>query len=348
MKRYNHLFEKICSLDNILEAHNHAKKGKRHYSEVQTVNTNPEYYAKLIRNMLINHEYRVGEYDIFKRIVDSGKERDIYRLDYYPHRIIHHAILQIMEPIWVKSMISQSYCCIKGRGIHKALIKLKKDLFIDKPAYCLKLDIKKFYPNIDNNILKNIVRLKIKDKHVLWLLDEIIDSSKGLPIGNYMSQFFANLYLNQFDHWCKQELKIKHYYRYCDDIVILNDNKQLLHSWLKQIEQYLQNNLKLTVKENWQVFPIDKRGIDFLGYRFFSGYTLLRKTISKKVIKISNKIRHGQIKISNIRGLMSYYGWMIHCNSLNLRKKVFDDQVYSNLKMFCYKNHIKNPLEGKF
>lgn len=348
MKRINKLFEKIVDIDNIKLAHYNARKGKTHYKEVKMVDSDIDKYAMEIQRMLVSGTYKVGMYDIFSRVVDSGKTREIYRLDYYPHRIIHHAILQILEPIWINTFISQTYCCIKSRGIHKALKKIKSDLrFNPELKYCYKFDIKKYYPNIDNGVLKQKVRKKIKDNKLLALLDEIIDSANGLPIGNYMSQYFANLYLNDFDHYCKQNLKLKFYYRYCDDVVILHQDKNFLHSIRKEIKVYLSEKLKLSIKDNWQVFLIESRGIDFLGYRFFYGYTLLRKSICKKIKNVSLNISKKQkASIKQVRSLMSYYGWMSHCNSFRLRKKYFNDAVYNAFKKVCSCHNIKNPLQG--
>lgn len=151
-----------------------------------------------------------------------------------------------------------TYLCLqKNKGIHKAAQDIKRVLRKDtvNTQYCLKLDIKKFYPSIDHEILKSIVRRKIKDTRVLKLLDEIIDSAPGVPIGNYLSQYFANLYLAYFDHWIKECKKIKYYFRYADDIVIFSKDKESLHTLIKVIIEYLNINLKLTVKSNYQVFP---------------------------------------------------------------------------------------------
>ena len=155
------------------------------------------------------------------------KRREIYQLPYFPDRITHHAIMNILEPIWVSVFTSDTYSCIKNRGIHAAAKRLKRELKLDPEGtkYCLKIDVRKFYPSIDHEILKQVVRRKIKDKRLLWLLDEIIDSADGVPIGNYLSQYFANLYLAYFDHWIKEE-RIKYYYRYADDIVILGSDNE--------------------------------------------------------------------------------------------------------------------------
>jgi retron-type reverse transcriptase len=225
MKRYNGLFEKIVSLDNIILAHSNARKGKTNRSDVKKVDNDVIGYCTKIQEMLVNETYRTSDYFLFK--IYEPKERVIYRLPYYPDRIIHHAIMNILEPIWVGLMIPNTYSCIKNRGIHKVLQDVQRDLHRDPKGtkYCLKLDIKKFYPTIDHDILKQIIRRKIKDVRLLRLLDHIIDSADGVPIGNYLSQFFANLYLNYFDHYIQEQLGFKYYYRYADDIVILFDDK---------------------------------------------------------------------------------------------------------------------------
>lgn len=153
-----------------------------------------------------------------------------------------------MEPIWVSTFITQTYSCIKGRGIHKLAKDVKKVLRKDKEGtkYCLKLDVRKFYPSIDHNILKyDVLRGKVKDKRLLAMLDEIVDSADGVPIGNYLSQFFANLYLSYFDHWIKEEVRVKYYFRYADDIVVLSDSKEELRKVLILMKMYLHHVLNL-------------------------------------------------------------------------------------------------------
>lgn len=142
------------------------------------------------------------------------------------------------------------------------------------------MDIRKFYPSINHEILKSIVKKKIKDKSLLKLLFEIIDSADGVPIGNYLSQFFANLYMAYFDHWVKEELKVKYYYRYADDIVLLSDDKNQLRSWVLAIKVYLTNVLELKLKDNYQIYPVESRGIDFVGYVCYHDHTLLRKVLN--------------------------------------------------------------------
>ena len=146
------------------------------------------------------------------------------------------------------------------------------------------------------------------------ILDEIVDSIDGLPIGNYLSQYLANYYLAYFDHWLKENKNVKYYFRYCDDMVILSSNKEELHDLLEKIRNYLDEKLNLEIKDNYQIFPIKSRGIDFVGYVFYHTHTKLRKTIKQKFIKMLNCNK-------NEKSIASYYGWLKHCDSKNLMKK---------------------------
>lgn len=349
MKRYNNLFEKIVSLDNIKLAHEKARRGKRHYKEVIMVNAEPGKYFQEIRKMLVEKTFINSKYTKVTKITDNGKVREILKLPYYPDRIIHHAIMNVLEPIWFKTLIRDTYSSIKGRGIHDG-VKRVKEALRDKEntQFCLKLDIQKFYPSINNELLKLTIRKKIKDSDVLWLLDEIIDSTKGVPIGNYLSQYFANLFLNDFDHWIKENHKEKYYFRYCDDIVILHKSKQHLHRLQREIVQYLAG-CELKVKSNWQVFPINIRGIDFLGYRFFHNYVLVRKSISQKLIKKTALIRKGWENAKPtevINSIMSYMGWLKYANAKNLFNKIIDKEIYNIVMLKSKELKINNPLQG--
>src|SRR3972149_5917062 len=276
MKRLNNLYEKIYDYSNIELAHHNARKGKQHYVQVKKVDKCPEKHFLLIQEMLRTKSFKNSEYKVFKRI-EGGKEREIYKLPYFPDRIIHHCVLQIVLPIWTKSLITDTYACVKGRGIHKGVNRIKAALRDrENTKYCLKGDIRKFYPSVNHEILKGKIRRKIKDRDLLWLFDSVVDSTDGIPIGNYLSQHFGNLYLSDFDHWAKENQGCKYYFRYCDDLVILHSDKTFLHDLKNRISEYLSHTLNLTLKDNWQVFPVDVRGIDFLGYRFFHDYTLLR------------------------------------------------------------------------
>lgn len=215
---------------------------------------------------------------------------------------------------------ADTYSSIEGKGIHSAANAVRAALKdIDNTIYCLKLDIRKFYPTINHDILKQLLRRKFKDNDLLWLLDEIIDSADGVPIGNYLSQFFANFYLTYFDHWLKEQMQVKYYFRYADDIVILHSNKEYLHNLLQQIKKYLNDNLKLEVKSNYQVFPVAARSIDFVGYRFYHTHTLLRKRIKKSFV-------HAVKNNKDAASIASYKGWAKHCNSKHLLKKILPNE----------------------
>lgn len=319
MKRLNNLYEQICSIENLQLADAKARKGKTLQYGVQIHDKNREANIIALREMLLNRTYKTSPYTTF--LVYEPKEREVYRLPYYPDRITHHAIMNIMEPIWVSLFTTDTYSCIKGKGIHGAANAVRKALQ-DVPGtqYCLKLDIKKFYPNVDHATLKQIIRRKIKDIDLLWLLDEIIDSAAGVPIGNYLSQYFANLYLTYFDHWIKENKCVKYYFRYADDLVILSGSKAYLHSLLADMDQYLSNELKLTIKDNYQVFPVAARSIDFVGYRFYHTHVLLRKSIKKSFARMIAKRK-------NPASIASYNGWAKHCNSKHLMKKLLHENV---------------------
>lgn len=328
MKRIGDLYEKIISIENLELADINARKRKSKSRGVIEHDKNKENNILALHEILRNKTFKTSKYKIFK--IHDPKERDIYELPYYPDRIVHHAVMNILEPIWVKIFINDTYSCIKGRGIHLAARRLKNVLINNKEEteYCLKIDIRKFYNSIDHDILKQILRKKIKDIDLLNLLYEIIDSADGVPIGNYLSQFFANLYLAYFDHWIKEIKKVRFYFRYADDMVFLLKDKENLHDLLNEIIKYLNINLKLSLKSNFQIFKIEDRGIDFLGYRFWHTHVLLRKSIKKNIFKTIQKNKKN-LKAS----FASYYGWAIHCDSKNLLKKIHNMKSFKDLNI---------------
>ena len=322
MKRVTGLYEQIHDMDNIRLAHKNARKGKSHYEEVKRINKNPDLYFQQIHEMLRFKTFKNGPYTVFTKH-DRTKDRQIFKLPYFPDRIIHHCIMQVLDPIWNTILIRDTYASIKGKGVHDGFKRLKKALCDSEGTkYCLKLDITKFYPSVDHDILKHLIRKKIKDQDVLWLLDSIIDSTSGVPIGNYLSQSLANIYLAYFDHWLKEEKSVKYYFRYCDDMVILHSNKAYLHGLLDEIKKHLSLNLKLNVKSNYQVFPVEARGIDFLGYRFYHSHILLRKSIAGKIKQLSGKLtRKFMLTYNDACAIASYKGWAMHCNGYHLTQK---------------------------
>lgn len=264
MKRIGNLFNRIISYENLVRAEKKARLGKTKRYGVKKFDRNPHENLVRLQKALIEDTYRTSEYCVYTIIADRGnKEREIYRLPYYPDRIVHHAIMNVIEPYLVNRFTADTFNCLKGiRLLH----------------------------------------------HVVY------STPKGLPIGNYISQFAANLNLTWFDRWIKQVLKIKYYYRYCDDIVILHPDKDYLRYCLQEIEKYLADNLKLKVKRNWQIFPVEARGIDFIGYVFYHGHTLLRKDIKKKFIyKLGYKSKN-----KRLTSLAAYWGWCKYGNCHNL------------------------------
>lgn len=323
MKRIGNLYQRIISVENLQLADEKARKGKTNSYGVKQHDKNREQNLISLHESLRDGTFATSPYRTF--IIHEPKEREIFKLPYYPDRIVHHAVMNVMEPIWVSCFISSTYSCIKGRGVHGLLKDLKRNLksHPDETKYCLKMDVRKFYPSIDNEILKGIVRKKIKDVRLINLLDNIIDSVKGVPIGNYLSQYFANLYLCYFDHYMKENLRCKFYYRYADDIVILNSSKEVLHEILDFIKSYLNDNLNIRLKDNYQIFPVKARGIDFVGYRFYHTHVILRKRIKqslfRKVAKL-NKLNLSRDEYK--RAICSYKGWMSHCDSVNLSRSI--------------------------
>ena len=317
VKRIGNLYQSICSIENLKLADSIARKGKLNQPGVIAHDKARDENITKLHEMLVNKTYRTSAYTTFT--IYEPKERVISRLPYYPDRITHHAIMNVLEPVFVSIFTTDTYSCIKKRGIHAAANAVKRALKnIPGTQYCLKLDIKKFYPNVDHAILKQLLRRKFKDQDLLWLLDEIIDSCEGLPIGNYLSQYFANFYLSYFDHWLKEDKKVRYYIRYADDLVILSSNKPDLHQLLAEIRSYLDENLKIALKDNYQLFPVDKRGIDFVGYVFFHTHVLLRKSIKQNFARMLVKNR-------NAKSIASYQGWAKHCNSKHLLNKLLHE-----------------------
>jgi len=326
MKRQGNLYDLVCSADNLALAHQKARKGKAHTYGVRFFENEFKNNMQQLQAELVEGTYRTSEYSVFT--IYDQKEREIYRLP-FRDRIVHHAIMNVMEPIWTSIFIQHTYSCIKGRGIHAVLKAIKRDLKdVENTGFCLKMDVRKFYPTIDHEILKSIIRKKVKDNRLLNLLDLIIDSAPGVPIGNYLSQFFANLYLSYFDHWLKETKRVRYYYRYADDIVILSANKPYLHILLKDIEHYLNNELKLQLKGNFQVFPVDSRGIDFVGYVFYHTHILMRKSIKKRLCRKAVKLNKKDITDRDYKmQIAPWLGWAKHCNSRNLLKKVLNEKI---------------------
>lgn len=331
MKRYGNLYAQICDINNLRLAAQNAASGKRRRSEVTAFFARLEENLEQLHRELTEKRYKTSPYDVFVKF--EGKRREIYKLP-FRDRVVHWAIMQVLEPIWTPQFTADTHACIKGRGMHSLLRKLREDLRNDPEgtAYCLKLDIRKFYPSIDHEKMKAVVRRKIKDPEVLWLLDSIIESAPGVPIGNYISQYFANLYLSELDHLLKEVAGVRYYYRYADDMVLLAGDKPTLHGWLVLINGWLNVERHVDLKSNYQVFPVESRGIDFVGYVTFHTHCLARKKNKQGLCRELAKLRKAGVPEAEIMLLTaSRAGFMLHCDSKHLFKvlnmKKFSDLV---------------------
>lgn len=321
MKRHGNLFEQIVSIENLTLASNKAKKGKRWQNTIKNFEKNEECNIQQLHKSLKEKTFNTSGYKIKK--VYEPKEREIYVLPFYPDRITQHAIMNVIEPIWNKLFIENSYACRVGKGQHRGSTKCME--FVRRNKYCLKCDIKKFYPSVQHDILFTIIQRKIKCKDTLALLKNIIYSIEGgrnIPIGNYTSQWFGNLYLNELDTYIKHELKIKNYARYSDDFILFSNSKKELNLCKKKIEAFITDKLKLTFSKS-SVFQT-AQGVDFLGYRHFKKYILLRKSTTDRV---KNRMKNLPLKLSSnlinreqyISSIQSTKGWMQWANTYNLK-----------------------------
>lgn len=319
-KRIKNVFPLIYSTENLIRSQYTAQKGKKLRGEIQKFNENINGNMAFLYEILSEEKYVPGKYRVKK--IHDPKERDIMIAPFFPDRIIHHCVINVLAKHWYHIFIADTYACIKGRGIHKCMENVHRDLMSDKAGtkYCLKIDIRKFYDNVDHSVLKRILRITIADESLLWLLDSIIDSNgkeKGLPIGNFTSQYLANLYLAYFDHWVKEYLGVKYYYRYMDDIVVLDGSKTRLHDILDAFALYLGTELKVEIKDNWQIFPVDARGIDYVGFKQNHYGILLRKGILLNFYKKleATRERYDIKSEDDIKHLFpSEYGWVVRCD----------------------------------
>ena len=345
MKRISNLYGKIISIENLQLADKKARRGKQHSPGVQLHDKDREGHILALHEALKNKTFKTSPYEVFK--VYSPKERDIYRLPYYPDRIVHHAIMNVIEPIWTKTFTYNTYSCIKGRGISACARRVEKIIhgFADKPLYCLKTDMTKFYPSIDHQVMKALVRRKIKDKDLLWLLDDIIDSTDGLPIGSYISQFLSNLYMCYMMHWINERLPYSlqesmglpskprlECTEYVDDLVFFSDSKEILHAVFAALKKHAETNLHLSIKGNHQIFPIARnrhdrhgRALDYVGFQFFREQKLMRKSIKKRLCRKAARLnkRTPPLTAKAYRqAIAPWLGWAKHSNSKHLLKTV--------------------------
>lgn len=339
-KTYKALYPLIYDFSNLHKAYLKARKGKRYSADVLKFSAHLEENLIDIQNHLIWNNYQPSPYKLFT--VYEPKERLIAALP-FQDRVIHHALCGIVEPIFERSMIFDSYACRVGQGVLAGVNRTTQFLRRARTkwgrVYCLKGDISKFFPSVDHAVLKSLIRRRIACPDTLGLVDRIIDSSgsdRGLPIGNLTSQLWANVYLNELDHFCKEQLRIPLYVRYMDDFVILAGDKSGLHIVLQEIRGFLENELHLPLNAKTQIFPVGPRPVDFLGYRIWPDFRLLRKAnvvrTKRKFNKFSRMALEGKMTISEIRpSIMSWLGHCKHADTWRIRKKMLGD-----LRLFRY------------
>ncbi|MCX6741655.1 MAG: reverse transcriptase domain-containing protein [Candidatus Pacearchaeota archaeon] len=327
MKKYTNLFDKICSIDNLMLAFEKAKKGKTKRRYVKRFQKNLRPNLIKLRKELLNQTCTPCPLKSF--ILRDPKTRKISK-SAFRDRIVHHAICNIIEPLFDKTFIYD--CCANriGKGTHKALERF--DLFSRKVSkndtrscFVLKADIRHYFEEVDHSVLINIIHKKINDERVIWLISKILANGfkeKGMPLGNLTSQFFANVYLNELDQFVKHKLRAKYYIRYVDDFVFLHESKEQLETWKKEINEFLQQNLKIELHKNKsQVLRLNK-GIKFLGFRVFYSHKLLRKSnVNKFEREFSHlKILFDEGLITREKVLESLEGWLAYCSHANTYK----------------------------
>lgn len=331
---FRDIFHKIISIKNLFLSWDEFKKGKRNRIDVQEFGYNLEDNIFKLHQELKSKTYNHSYYTSF--YIQDPKLRHIHKAS-VKDRVLHHAVFRILYPIFDPIFINDSYSCRINKGTHKAVNRLQKyarktSKNNTQTCYILKCDIKRFFDSITHNILISLIKNKIKDKDTNWLIEKIIKSfsiqtNKGLPIGNITSQLFANIYLNQLDYFIKHKLRIKHYIRYCDDFVILSNNKEYLQKYILQIDNFLKNNLKLSLHPDKIDIRKYYQGIDFLGYISFPYFRILRtktkRRIFKKLKQKTIQLKQNKIlKESFNQTIQSYLGILKHCNSYRLQQEL--------------------------
>ncbi|MFC1612368.1 reverse transcriptase domain-containing protein [Patescibacteria group bacterium] len=334
--KLSHKFEDIICKENLLLAWQEFLIGKKSKLDVQKFEFNLADNILSLHEDLANKTYKHGDYYGF--YISDPKRRHIHKAS-VRDRLLHHAVYRILYPFFDKTFISDSFSCRLDKGTHKAINRFRKMAYIvsknhTKTCWVLKCDIKKFFASINHRVLLNILAEHITDKDIFWLLENIIESFSvnhgiassasapsrndgdiGLPLGNLTSQLFSNIYMNRFDQYIKHKLKAKYYIRYADDFVILSRNKEWLENLIPQIQDFLQQELRLSIHPNKVFIKTYASGVDFLGWNNFCDYRILRKKTKDRMIK--------RIKTNPTNEtLQSYLGLLGHGNTKKTREEL--------------------------
>ncbi len=330
------LWDTITAWDNIYAGYCEARNGKRYRQDVLEFGSRLEEYLVEIQNHLVWKTWSPARwnefyvYDPKKRLIQAPRFKD---------RVVHHALVRVIEPLFERKFIYDSYACRKGKGTHKAVDRLQAYLRKAKrlwgKVYVLKADIAAYFPSIVHEHLLLILSRTIRDKSTLWLCRTIIQEcghkGRGLPVGALTSQLFANIYLNQLDHLVKDDLGVRFYLRFMDDWVILAPSKAVLNEILAVAKEYLVSDLGLSLNLKTRIFPAHQ-GVDFAGYRTWVTHRLPRK---RNVLRARRRFRalaqsyaDGEIGLDDIRpSVASFLGYMKHCSSFHTIQGILDDFV---------------------
>ncbi|MGB3693820.1 MAG: RNA-directed DNA polymerase [Spirulinaceae cyanobacterium] len=350
MKRYGNLWLQITAWENLLLASRQAQKGKRFRDNVLAFNYNLEKELLQLQKELQEKTYLPGQYKTFRifepkpRLISAAPYRD---------RVVHHTFCNIAAPLIEKSFIPDSYANRQGYGTHRALKRFVK--FARSSRYVLQCDICKYFPSLDHEILKRMLRGKIKCQETLWLIELIIDSSnaqeavidyfpgddlltpvmrrKGLPIGNLTSQFLANFYLDKFDHFIKHELKVKKYLRYVDDFALFSDDIEFLRQARYALEDYL-TTIRLKIHPVKSQLFATEYGANFLGFRIFPERIRVRndnlRKARRRLKKLQRSYAQGQVDLEKLcQSLQSWEAHLKYGDTYQLRKDIFNHYSFS-------------------
>ena len=330
MKRYGNLFDQVVAFSNLLDVTRKAQRGKRDRRDVARFlfHLEPELFQ--LQDELRAGTYRMQPYR--PMVIYEPKERHI-SVAAFRDRVVHHAICNVLDPIFEACLVHDTYACRRGKGTHAAVKRAQT--FARRLPYVLKCDIRKYFESIDHTVLKALLRRKLKDQRLLLLLDQIIAhpipagvSGRGVPIGNLTSQYFANFYLGELDHFVKERLRIKGYVRYMDDVLVFAASKPELHEILAAIRTYVQHALRLELKEEaLRLMPVTQ-GIPFLGFRIFPGMVRLQRKqwgrFKRKVREREAQFRRGEIDEETLgRSVASLIGHTLHADTLAARRAFF-------------------------
>ena len=333
-KTIRNVYYKNLTYEKLLKAHLDARKGKGSRKEIILFNLKQEEYIKYLLERLENKTYKHGGYTVF--YVTEPKLRKIEKSKYMD-RIVHRWLVDnILKPYFIPRFIQTTYACIEGRGMHKACLDMQEMMKhctrIWNNYYILKMDIAKYFDNIDKKILLDILEKRIKDKDVMWLINEILYANKrekGLEIGNYTSQMFANIYLNEYDWYVKRDLHIKYFSRYMDDSILLVKTKKEAIQALENIKRFLKENLNLELNSKTQIFK-SSQGVNYCGYKINEYRLKIRdkgkKKLKKKIKYLRYEIKNGRMTSKDAkRYLAGHLGYLKIANTRNLELKIFEE-----------------------